>query len=65
MPLQGRAGLLGDHKNNTFCGVVCGLGDMDKSTFAITKTGLLVEFNERRHLDKWVELRVSLWLGLL
>ena len=59
VPLQGRAGLLGDHKNNTFCGVCCGKGEVEKSTFVITRSGLLVEFNERRHMDKWVELRVS------
>ena len=60
VPLQGRAGLLGDHKNNTFCGVCCGKGEMERSTFVITRSGLLFEFNEKRHMDKWVELRVSL-----
>lgn len=29
------------------------------STYAITKSGLLCEFNNRRLLDKWVELRTS------
>ena len=31
---------------------------MGDSTYAITKSGLLCEFNNRRLLDKWVELRV-------
>jgi hypothetical protein len=29
------------------------------STYAITKSGLLCEFNNRRLLDKWVELRTT------
>lgn len=54
MPLQGRNGILGDHKNNYFCDVACG-----KAVYAITQTGLLCQFNDKRQLDKWVELRVS------
>ena len=59
-PLTGRSAILGEQRNNYFCDVACGRGEMGDSTFAITKSGLLCEFNNRRLLDKWVELRVSL-----
>ena len=32
------------------------------STYAITKSGLLCEFNNRRLLDKWVELRTTRYI---
>ncbi|KAH8027684.1 hypothetical protein HPB51_007234 [Rhipicephalus microplus] len=57
VPLMGRSAILGDQRNNYFCGVACGRGDCQGSTFAITRSGLLCEFNSRRLLDKWVELR--------
>lgn len=59
VPLMGRSAILGEQRNNYFCDVACGRGEMGDSTFAITKSGLLCEFNNRRLLDKWVELRVS------
>lgn len=59
VPLMGRSAILGEQRNNYFCDVGCGRGEMGDSTYAITKTGLLCEFNNRRLLDKWVELRVS------
>lgn len=58
VPLMGRSAILGEQRNNYFCDVGCGRGEMGDSTYAITKTGLLCEFNNRRLLDKWVELRV-------
>lgn len=58
LPLMGRNAILGDQRNNYFCDVVCGRGDSKESTFAITKSGLLCEFNNRRLLNKWVELKV-------
>lgn len=58
MPLMGRSAILGVQRNNDFVDVACGRGEMADSTYAITKTGLLCEFNNRRLLDKWVELRV-------
>lgn len=58
LPLMGRSAILGDQRNNYFCDVGCGRGEMSESTYAITKSGLLCEFNNRRLLDKWVELRV-------
>lgn len=59
VPLMGRSAILGIQGNNDFVDVACGRGEMADSTYAITKTGLLCEFNNRRLLDKWVELRVS------
>ncbi|XP_053700967.1 mitogen-activated protein kinase-binding protein 1 isoform X1 [Synchiropus splendidus] len=57
VPLLGRSGLLGELRNNFFSDVACGRGRLAASTFCITSSGLLCEFNERRLLDKWVELR--------
>ncbi|XP_025602508.2 uncharacterized protein LOC105683743 isoform X1 [Athalia rosae] len=57
VPLMGRSAILGEQRNNDFVDVACGRGEMADSTYAITKTGLLCEFNNRRLLDKWVELR--------
>ncbi|XP_041827607.1 LOW QUALITY PROTEIN: mitogen-activated protein kinase-binding protein 1 [Melanotaenia boesemani] len=57
VPLLGRSGLLGELRNNFFSDVACGRGQQSSSTFCITSSGLLCEFNDRRLLDKWVELR--------
>uniref|UniRef100_A0A8C2DWE0 Mitogen-activated protein kinase binding protein 1 n=1 Tax=Cyprinus carpio TaxID=7962 RepID=A0A8C2DWE0_CYPCA len=59
VPLLGRSGLLGELRNNFFSDVACGKGLKANSTFCITSSGLLCEFNDKRMLDKWVELRVS------
>ncbi|XP_017538725.1 mitogen-activated protein kinase-binding protein 1-like isoform X2 [Pygocentrus nattereri] len=59
VPLLGRSGLLGELQNNFFCDVACGQGEKSESTFCITSSGLLCEFNEKRMLDKWVDLRTS------
>ncbi|XP_076442512.1 uncharacterized protein LOC143281273 isoform X3 [Babylonia areolata] len=59
VPLLGRSGILGEQKNNFFCDVVCGQGRYAGSTYVITQSGLLCEFNEKRLLDKWVELRTK------
>ncbi|CAH0713016.1 unnamed protein product, partial [Brenthis ino] len=59
VPLMGRSAILGEQKDNEFCDVVCGRGDAAESTYAITRGGLLCEFNSRRLLDKWVELRTT------
>ncbi|KAL0123434.1 hypothetical protein PUN28_005746 [Cardiocondyla obscurior] len=59
VPLMGRSAILGEQRNNDFVDVTCGKGEMADATYAITKTGLLCEFNNRRLLDKWVELRTS------
>ncbi|XP_065561078.1 mitogen-activated protein kinase-binding protein 1-like isoform X4 [Artemia franciscana] len=60
VPIMGRSAILGEQRNNDFCDVACGRGETADSTFVITKAGLLCEFNNRRVLDKWVELRTSM-----
>ncbi|XP_063803972.1 mitogen-activated protein kinase-binding protein 1 isoform X2 [Pseudophryne corroboree] len=60
IPLLGRSGLLGELRNNFFTDVSCGKGKKASSTFCITSSGLLCEFNDRRLLDKWVELRTTM-----
>uniref|UniRef100_A0A671YSG9 Mitogen-activated protein kinase binding protein 1 n=1 Tax=Sparus aurata TaxID=8175 RepID=A0A671YSG9_SPAAU len=59
VPLLGRSGLLGELKNNFFSDVACGRGSASGSTFCITSSGLLCEFNSKRMLDKWVDLRTG------
>ncbi|XP_047242986.1 mitogen-activated protein kinase-binding protein 1-like [Girardinichthys multiradiatus] len=59
MPLLGRSGLLGELRNNFFSDVSCGRGSQSDSTFCITSSGLLCEFNSKRMLDKWVDLRTG------
>uniref|UniRef100_A0A4W5JQJ7 Mitogen-activated protein kinase binding protein 1 n=1 Tax=Hucho hucho TaxID=62062 RepID=A0A4W5JQJ7_9TELE len=59
VPLLGRSGLLGELRNNFFWDVACGRGSKAESTFCITSSGLLCEFNPKRMLDKWVDLRTS------
>lgn len=60
LPLHGRNSILGEQKNNLFCSVTFGIGVNSDRVYAVTKSGLLCEFNEDRMLDKWVELRVRL-----
>ncbi|KAM7395686.1 hypothetical protein PAMA_007112 [Pampus argenteus] len=60
VPLLGRSGLLGELRNNFFSDVACGRGSKSDSTFCITSSGLLCEFNSKRMLDKWVDLRTGM-----
>ncbi|XP_058386929.1 WD repeat-containing protein 62 [Diceros bicornis minor] len=60
VPLVGRSGILGELHNNVFCGVACGQGQMAGSTFCVSSSGLLCQFNEKRVLEKWINLKVSL-----
>ncbi|XP_033883197.3 WD repeat-containing protein 62-like isoform X2 [Acipenser ruthenus] len=57
VPLIGRSGILGEQRNKLFCGVACGKGRMASSTFCITSSGLLCQFNEKRLLDTWIDLK--------
>ncbi|KAM9468830.1 WD repeat-containing protein 62 [Clarias gariepinus] len=59
VPLIGRSGLLGEHQNSEFCDLACGRGTMSSSTYCITHTGLLCQFNSNRQLDLWVDLKTS------
>ncbi|XP_057568277.1 WD repeat-containing protein 62 isoform X2 [Hippopotamus amphibius kiboko] len=60
VPLVGRSGILGELHDNIFCGVACGRGQMAGSTFCVSYSGLLCQFNEKRVLEKWINLKVSL-----
>ncbi|XP_010565514.1 PREDICTED: WD repeat-containing protein 62 [Haliaeetus leucocephalus] len=60
VPLVGRSGLLGELHDNVFCGVACGRGQMLGSTFCISSSGLLCQFNKKRVLEKWIVLKVPL-----
>ncbi|XP_036895549.1 WD repeat-containing protein 62 isoform X1 [Sturnira hondurensis] len=60
VPLLGRSGILGELHNNVFCGVACGRGQMAGNTFCVSYSGLLCQFNEKRVLEKWINLKVSL-----
>nr|XP_058135263.1 WD repeat-containing protein 62 isoform X2 [Dasypus novemcinctus] len=60
VPLVGRSGILGELHNNVFCGVACGRGQMAGNTFCVSYSGLLCQFNEKRVLEKWINLKVSL-----
>ncbi|XP_030878234.1 WD repeat-containing protein 62-like [Leptonychotes weddellii] len=57
VPLVGRSGILGELHNNIFCGVACGRGQMAGSTFCVSYSGLLCQFNEKRVLEKWINLK--------
>lgn len=59
VPLVGRAAILGTQRAQNFVAVACGLGECAESTYVVTKSGLLCQLNNRRLLDKWLELRVS------
>ncbi|CAG0916344.1 unnamed protein product [Notodromas monacha] len=59
VPLTEWSAILGEQGNNYFADVCWGVGDAGDSTFAMTKSGLLCEFNNRRLLDRWVELRAA------
>ncbi|XP_052767365.1 mitogen-activated protein kinase-binding protein 1-like isoform X3 [Mya arenaria] len=60
VPLNGRNGILGDQRNNFFCDVATGTGSQEKSTFCVTQSGFLCQFNEKRQMDRWVELRTTI-----
>lgn len=56
--INGRAALLGEQRNNTFCDVACGRGVNSDITYCVTNSGLLCSINSKRVLDTWVELKV-------
>ena len=57
--INGRAALLGEQRNNTFCDVACGRGLNSDITYCVTSSGLLCSVNSKRVLDSWVELKVN------
>ncbi|KAM6225828.1 WD repeat-containing protein 62 [Porphyrio hochstetteri] len=58
VPLVGRSGLLGELHYNVFCGVACGRGPTSGSTFCVSSSGFLCQFNEKRVLEKRIALKV-------
>uniref|UniRef100_A0A3B3Z1J9 Anaphase-promoting complex subunit 4 WD40 domain-containing protein n=1 Tax=Poecilia mexicana TaxID=48701 RepID=A0A3B3Z1J9_9TELE len=65
VPLIGRSGLLGDHKNSVFCGVACGRGPAASNTYCVTAAGVLCLFNSGRQLEAWVNLKTAAASGLV
>ncbi|XP_035987347.1 WD repeat-containing protein 62 isoform X1 [Fundulus heteroclitus] len=59
VPLIGRSGLLGDHRNAVFCGVACGRGLTATNTYCVTTGGVLCQFNGSRQLEAWVDLKTA------
>nr|XP_015803625.2 mitogen-activated protein kinase-binding protein 1-like isoform X1 [Nothobranchius furzeri] len=59
VPLLGRSGLLGELRNNFFSDVACGRGSKSDSTYCITSSGLLCEFNNKRMIEQWVDLQTG------
>lgn len=57
--LIGRAAILGEQQNNDFVDVVCGKGSFQDMTYVIARSGILCEFNGRRLLDRWVNVKTS------
>jgi WD40 repeat protein len=59
VPIKGRAAILGDHKNNSFCDVACGSEDGWTSmyTYALTTNGTLCQFDQNRCLYNTTDLR--------
>ncbi|KAF9937144.1 mitogen-activated protein kinase binding protein 1, partial [Modicella reniformis] len=53
--LEGRSGLLGEHKSCNFVDAMC--SQDGRSTYVVTSNGLLCLFNEGRAIEKWVNLR--------
>nr|CAB3263642.1 mitogen-activated protein kinase-binding protein 1-like [Phallusia mammillata] len=57
VPLKGRSAILETLRNHMFCDVVCGVGADSHLTFAITRSGLLCQFNAKRTVARHVELK--------
>ncbi|TPX35368.1 hypothetical protein SmJEL517_g02222 [Synchytrium microbalum] len=56
--IEGKFGVLGEHKNSSFSDVACGIGTLSQHTYGITEAGLLVLFGEGHVMEKWVDLKV-------
>ncbi|KAJ3025949.1 hypothetical protein HDV00_012293, partial [Rhizophlyctis rosea] len=63
--IEGRYGVMGDHKNSCFADVTClETANGDVHTYAITEKGLLVLFSAERVMEKWVDLKVTAGLSI-
>uniref|UniRef100_H2ZFM9 Translation initiation factor beta propellor-like domain-containing protein n=1 Tax=Ciona savignyi TaxID=51511 RepID=H2ZFM9_CIOSA len=58
LPIKGRSAILESYRNQLYCDVTCGLGSDDDLTFAITRSGVLCQFNARRTVEKSIQLKV-------
>ena len=58
-PLQGRSGILGEHRTQCFQDVACGRGHTSQKTFCVTRSGQLVEFSSQRMLERQVNLKAA------
>ncbi len=56
--LKARSAILGDLQENDFVDVACGSGPLTLNTYALTKSGKLCLFDNRRVLDKFTEVKV-------
>ena len=57
LPLNGRSAILGEHQNNCFVDVKCGRGQLFDFTYVLTKSGLLIQFNKSRELEKLTDIK--------
>ncbi|CAK8688406.1 unnamed protein product [Clavelina lepadiformis] len=57
VPLKGRSAILDTLRNHIFCDVICGTGAQSHLTYAVTKSGILCQFNSKRTVEKFVELK--------
>ncbi|KAJ3349346.1 hypothetical protein HDU91_006398 [Kappamyces sp. JEL0680] len=61
--LEGRPGVLGEHKNEVIVDVQCGSavveGVSTRHTYAVTSSGLVLMFNELGVLEKWLHTKME------
>lgn len=56
--LKARSAILGDLQENDFVDVACGSGPLVMNTYALSKSGKLCLFDNRRMLEKFTEVKV-------
>ena len=58
--LEGKAAsITEDLRNSNFMDVMCGYGSCDQSVFCTSSTGMLLQFNQSKMVEKWVQLECS------
>ena len=57
--LKARSAILGDLQDNNFIAVVCGSGPLAANTYALSKSGKLLLFDNFRLVDKFTEIKVQ------
>jgi len=58
LPIRTRSAILRSFHTHMFCDVVCGLGSESGLTFAVTRSGLLCQFNAERKVSRHAEIKV-------